>query len=226
MADASKQDVAVAGARMAEAQASLDRATTDLSYTAVRSPIAGTVARKHMEEGEMAAPTEPIYTVASTQGVWVSAEIDEIDAAAVAVDQQVAITLDAYPGTKVMGRVVRVSPIAEPKEVGRVRAKVLRAKVVLEPHDIPLKPGMEVNVTGSVSASKEALLVPNDAVMRVGGKDKVFVVRGDTAVETQVEVGQSSYDYTQIKSGLKKGDHVATSGLGELSDGARVRVSE
>ena len=221
---AKKAEVAAAAARLAEARAALKNAAVRLGYATISSPVHGVVARKHKELGEMATPLDTIYTVANLENVWVIAQVDEEDAAAVAPGQKVRITLDAYPGRAVWGKVVRVSRIAEPKEVGRVRAKIVRAKILLDRSTIPLRPGMEVNVTGSVPAGKPSLLVPNDAVMRVGGKDTVFVIKDGVAKAAEVTTGQSNFDSTQILSGLQKGDLVAVSDLDEISDGTKVRV--
>ncbi len=221
---AKKGEVAAAEARLAESRAALKNANVQLGYATISSPVSGVVARKHREVGETVTPLDAIYTVANLDRIWVTAEVDEEDAAAVALGQKVKITLDAYPGREAWGTVVHVSHVAEPKEVGRVRAKIVRAKVVLERSPIPLRPGMEVNVTGFVPAGTSTLLVPNDAVVRLGDKDTVYVINDGVTKPVEVATGQSNFDSTQILSGLRKGDLVAITNLGELADGTKVRV--
>ena len=91
---------------------------------------------------------------------------------------------------------------------------------------IPLRPGMEVNVIGRLAASGSTLLAPNDAVMRVGDEDAVFVIRDGIAERRTVTIGQSNFDFTQILSGLEEGEAVAVTNLDKLTDGARVRIPE
>lgn len=222
-ASASKRQVQAARARAAEARAALANAQSQLSFTTITSPVTGIVARKHKEVGETSMPLDPIYTVSALDKIWVTAEVDEEDAAAVALGQRVDITLDAYPGRKIPGRVIMVSRIAESKDVGRVRAKIVRAKIRIEDKSVSLRPGMEVDVNGSIPTGGRTLLVPNDAVMHDGDKDIAYVIKGKKAHRVEVKVGQSNFDSTQILSGLKKGDRAVTD-IDKLSDGIEVKT--
>jgi HlyD family secretion protein len=224
LASASRRRADAAKARLAESRAALANAEAQLSYTTIVSPVNGVVARKHKEIGETAIPLDPIYTIADLDRIWITAEVDEEDAAAVALGQRVDISLDAYPGRIIPGRVVRVSEIAEPKDVGRVRAKVVRAKIFIRDKTIPLRPGMEVDVNGSIPAARRTLLVPNDAVMRDGDKDIVYVIKDGKAHRREVRIGQSNFDSTQILSGLKEGERVAVTDVDKLEDRAEVKA--
>ncbi|OPZ84901.1 MAG: putative efflux system component YknX [bacterium ADurb.Bin429] len=219
------REVEVARANADEARAALRGARDQLDYTMIRSPLAGIVARKHQEVGEIATPYAPIISIADLAKIWVTAEVDAEDVAAVTPGQQVIITLDAYPGRRTEGTVTRVSAIAEPKDVGRVRAKVVRARIRLLSIGFPLRPGMEVNVTGTRPAGAATLLVPNDAVLRTGDQDQVYVVRDGRARLRAVRTGQFNFDQTQILDGLTEGEQVAVSALDQLRDGARVRAT-
>jgi len=218
------RDVEAAQARVSSARAALASAEAQLGFTIIRSPVSGVVARKHMEIGETASPLSPIYTVANLSRIWVTAEVDEEDVAAVAVGQTVTITADAYPGREAVGVVTEVSKIAEPKEVGRVRAKIVRARIHIRRSAMPLRPGMEMNITGSLPVGRRTLLVPNDAVIRVGNRDSVYVIREGRARLRNVEIGQANFTETQVISGIRKGDEVAVTNVGQLKDGERVRV--
>jgi HlyD family secretion protein len=218
------EEIAAAQAAAARARAALDAARAQLSHASVRSPLTGVVSRKHLEVGEVANPYEPLYSLASLAEVWVVAEVDAGDVAAVAVGQRVTISLDAYPGRSAGGVVVRVSEVAEPKAVGRVRAKVIRTHVKVLQSTIPLRPGLEVNVTGSLPVGAPALLVPNDAILHEGEEDQVYMVQDGQAWLRPVELGQSNFTHSQVLSGLTEGDVVAVGNLDQLSDGVRVRV--
>ncbi|MHB0911940.1 MAG: efflux RND transporter periplasmic adaptor subunit [Armatimonadota bacterium] len=218
------REVAAARARLAAAEAALRSAQAQFEYTIIRSPVAGVVARRHREIGETITPGMPIYTVANLSKIWVAAEVAEEDVAAVAAGQPVTITLDAYPGRAASGVVAQVSRIAEPKDVGRVRAKVVRARIDIRSSDIPLRPGMEVTITGSLPVGRSTLLVPNDAVVRVGEEDSVYVIEGGVARRRRVQIGQSNLEETQVLSGLTGLEEVAVTNLGRLRDGMRVRV--
>jgi len=219
-----RHDVDAARANAAEARAALQAARAQLADATIRSPLSGVVARKHREVGEIATPFEPIYSIANLADIWVTAEVDAEDVAAVAAGQMVTITLDAYPGKKAVGKVTRVARIAEPKEVGRVRAKVVRVRIDIRSSTVPLRPGTEVNVTGTLPAGTATVLAPNDAILRVGEQDSVYVVIGGVVRLRAVTIGQSNFEETQVLSDLAAGEVVAVSNLDRLSDGARVKV--
>ena len=80
-------------------------------------------------------------------------------------------------------------------------------------------------VDGSVDlADYPALTVPSQAVLARDDRSLVFVLKGDRAESRQVEVGARSGDLVEIKSGLKEGERVITSGAGFLKDGDVVTV--
>ena len=224
LVQARARDVKAAQAQVVSARAALVGAEAQLAFTVIRSPVSGVVVRKHMEIGETASPLSPIYTVANLGNIWVTAQVDEEDVAAIAPGQTVAITADAYPGREAVGAVTRVSKIAEPKEVGRVRAKIVRARVEIERSGMPLRPGMEMNITGALPSGRSTLLVPNDAVIRVGDQDSVYVIRGGRAYLRDVEIGQANFLETQVISGISEGDEVAVTNVGQLKDKERIRI--
>lgn len=222
---ARQSDVAAAKSRLKQAQAALQTSQALLGYATIYSPITGVVASRHKEVGEIATPADPIYTIANLSGIYVTAEIDEEDVAAAAIGEKVAITLDAYPGKEAKGVITEMSGIAEPKEVGRVRAKIVRTRIDITQSAIPLRPGMEVNITGSHPVGQTTVLAPNDAVTRVGEQDSVYVIENNEVARLrQVQIGQSNFQSTQILSGLQVGEQVAVTNLDQLSDGKRVKV--
>jgi hypothetical protein len=68
--------------------------------------------------------------------------------------------------------------------------------------------------------------IPIDAVNTFAGITKVFVIERDVARAREVELGRIQNGFQQVLSGLKAGEVVATSGLGKLHDGAKVRLRE
>jgi len=220
----SERQADTASAQVDRASAALRAAQSQLDYTIVRSPFSGVVARKHMEVGEVAGPQNPIYTLAPIGRVWVTAEVDQEDLASLDMRQKVSITTDAYPGRSAKGRIIQVSPIAEPKAVGRVRAKIVRAKIEVESSAFPLKPGMEVDITGRKSIGRDMVLVPNEALVQVGDRQQVYVIREGRVHHRFITTGPSNYEQTAVLSGLEPGDVVAVSMPDRMEDGMRVKI--
>ncbi len=213
-----------ASAQVARAAAGLRAAQSQLDYAVVRSPFNGVVARKHMEVGEVAGPQNPIFTLSPIQKTWVTAEVDQEDLASLDMAQKVGITTDAYPGRSAKGRIIQVSPIAEPKAVGRVRAKIVRAKIEVESSSFPLKPGMEVDITGRKKIGSDLVLVPNEALIQVGDRQQVYLIRGGRVHHQFITTGPSNYEQTAVLSGLEPRDVVAVSMPDRMEDGMRVKI--
>ena len=220
----SERQAETAAAQVARAAAGASVARSQLDYTVVRSPFKGVVARKHMEVGEVGGPQSPIYTITPIQKAWVTAEVDQEDLASLDVGQQVSVTTDAYPGRSAKGRVAGISPIAEPKAVGRVRAKIVRARIEVESSTFPLRPGMEVDISGRKRIGENVILVPNDALLQIGDRQLVHVVRGGRVHRRFVTTGLSNYEQTAVLSGVRPGDVVVVSMPDRMAEGQRVKI--
>ena len=128
--------VEYARARLAEASAQYDK-------TVIRSPIAGTVVRRHKQQGESVSLDSPgaslVATVADVRVLRVRVDVDERDVARLRLGQPAFVTADAYGTQRFSGRVVRIGEVLGRKNVRtdepteRVDTKVLETLVELDP---------------------------------------------------------------------------------------------
>jgi HlyD family secretion protein len=216
-----QKEAEAARAQVARAKAAVEAAEAQLRFAVIRSPFTGVVARKHLEEGEVAGPQNPVYTIAKFGPVWVTAEVDEEDVAAIHIGRKVVITTSAFPGQRAIGRVVRISPIAEPKTVGLARAKVVRARIKVESSSFRMRPGMEVDITGQTVVARNVVLVPNNSIVRLGNRSKVYVVKANKVYPRYIKTGYSSFEFTEVKDGLEPGEMVVVARTTEFRPGQR-----
>jgi multidrug efflux pump subunit AcrA (membrane-fusion protein) len=87
-----------------------------------------------------------------------------------------------------------------------------------------LKPGQFATVRITQSKPEPAVMIPVSAVKTDGDINRVYVVKDGAAREKLVQLGLLENDIIQVKQGIAEGDVVVTSNLGNLSDGAFVRV--
>lgn len=142
-----RQQVATLEATIARDRAALAAAEVQLGYTALRSPKAGVVLRKHVEPGEMIAAGTPAVTVADLREVWLKIYVPEPQLGRIKLGQRAEITTDSYPGKVYPGTVTFINSEAEftPKNVQtrEERVKLVFAvKIAVENPDQELKPGM------------------------------------------------------------------------------------
>lgn len=93
------------------AQAALDRARLDLSYTRIVAPSDGVVTRvEQLQVGSFVAASAPVFALVSTDSIWLEANFKEDQLAHMRVGQQATIEVDSYPGVTFTGTIASVSP--------------------------------------------------------------------------------------------------------------------
>lgn len=148
-----------AGARLQAARAAREQAALQLSYARIVAPITGVVSRKSVELGQYLQPGQSTMAVVPTDDIYVVANLKETDIADVRVGDPVRISVDAYRGHAVQGKVESLSPATGAKfsllppdnatgnythVVQRIPVRV-KVEGAVDPQH-PLRPGMSVQV--------------------------------------------------------------------------------
>ena len=94
-----------------EAQAELDRAKLDLSYTVVSAPSDGIVTRvEQLQVGSYIGASAPVFALVSTGDVWIEANFKEDQLAHMRVGEIASVHVDSYPDKTFKARVASLSP--------------------------------------------------------------------------------------------------------------------
>ena len=101
--------VRLAEARLQGAQAARENAALQLSYTRVVAPAAGVVARKQVEPGQLVQAGQPLMTIVSDSGVFITANFKETQLSELRVGQRADVDVDAYGGASAVGCVESIS---------------------------------------------------------------------------------------------------------------------
>jgi HlyD family secretion protein len=205
--EAAQGEVEQSSARIEVARASLDRMT-------LRAPFAGIVADISGELGEYATPsppgipTLPAIDLIDDSCLYVSAPIDEVDAAVVKVGQSGRITLDAIKGKQFAGKVQRIAPyvIELEKQARTVEVEVAFSEL---PKEENLLVGYSADIEIVHKVKENVLRIPTQHLME--GK-KVLVYKADGKLEERVvTTGLANWSYTEILSGLQEGEQIVAS---------------
>jgi membrane fusion protein, multidrug efflux system len=96
---------------VAQAQAALDRAQLNLSYTVISAPTDGVVAKvEQLQVGDTIAASTPVFALVSTGDVWIEANFKEVQLARMRPGQTATVKIDRYPGRAFLAKVTSVSP--------------------------------------------------------------------------------------------------------------------
>jgi len=205
-------------AKITQAKAQEDGARAMLSYARVTAPFPGVVTGKMADVGSMAAPGVPILVLEDTRRYRIEASVPESYLGALKVGSRVRVILGVPPGEEIPGTISEVVPQVDPQ------SRTFTAKVDLPAGGQRYRTGMYGRVL--FPAGKEDLLVvPQKAILRVGGYDALYTVTADNVARlVMVTTGKAFGDEVEILSGIEPGTRVAISPLDRLSDGVRVEV--
>jgi multidrug resistance efflux pump len=204
--------VKAADAQVRQREAAVDLGRKRLGDTTAVAPITGVVARRHTSVGEFVKDNTPLFTLVATDPLKYTGTIPERVAPEVRVGQDVRLQVDAYGGRTFPGRVTRVAPVVD------MQTRTLNREALL-------RPGFFARGVVLTRQDARVAFVPADAVAYVVGISKVFVVVDGRAVERPVKTGARDGGHVEILEGVKPGEVVATSALGQLYDGAPVTVA-
>jgi HlyD family secretion protein len=214
------EQVKGAEAQVESAKSKYQGAEAQLSYSEIRSPIAGIVADRPLYAGEIASAGTPLVTVVNISRVIARANIPVGQAASVKLGNPATISqTDAQ--LQATGKVTVVSPAVDPNST------TVEVWVEADNPGERLKPGATVRVEIHAETIKDAIVIPAAALLpSAEGGVQVLVVGPDSkAHEKKVEVGIREPDRVQIVKGVAAGEKVITVGGVGLEDGAKVTLA-
>ncbi|MCQ1059826.1 efflux RND transporter periplasmic adaptor subunit [Photobacterium sp. DNB23_23_1] len=151
--------------------------------------------------------------------VNVTYAISQEDLGTAQIGQTVAVSVSAFPNQSFTGEVNYIAPAVD-ENSGRVEVHA-----TIDNQEQILAPGMFANVSQQLQRGKPQLVVPQNAILANNEQRYLWVVEGNKPQRRQVELGANTNDgYVIIKSGLKKGEQIVTTGQQKLNDGNTVNI--
>ncbi len=205
--EAARSQIEQSRSRIAAAHAGLDRMV-------LKAPFDGIVADISGELGEYATPsppgipTPPAIDLIDDRCLFVSAPIDEVDAANIKAGQTARITLDAIKGKTFAGRVKRVAPYVLELEK---QARTVEVEVDF------VEPPTSENLLAGYSADVEIVHTTHQNVLRIPTQSlleghRVLLYKADGVLEERtVSTGLANWEQTEITSGLNAGEQIVLS---------------
>jgi len=172
------------------------------------APISGEVVERLCAPGQVIQTGQTqCFTVSNMKTVWVLANVYENQLAYVHVGDPVTIHTDAYPDV-FKGRISFMGAALD------ATSRTLQARIDTANPAGKLKKDMYVTATVVAGKIKDALLVPDSAVLRDAQNEPfVYLLKSENQFERrQVKLGESNNGQTQILGGVTAGDQVAGDG--------------
>ncbi|WYM01168.1 MAG: efflux RND transporter periplasmic adaptor subunit [Gloeotrichia echinulata CP02] len=231
-----QQAVAAAQGRVLVQQAAVAQAKERRSYTRLTSPITGVITEKVTEPGNLLQAGNEVLKIADFSRVKVVVQVSELELANIQVGQSVQVRLDAFPQQTLIGRVTRISPVAD------ATARLVPIEVVIPNIQAKIGSGLLGRVNFQTQ-SRPQVIIPQTAIQQTQGargekqsqtekenqNGKVFVVTeaaGKTKVIARaVVLGKRADSRVEIITGLEPGERYVVRSGKPLKDGDAVRLS-
>jgi len=182
----------------------LRREGTVARTLSVRSPISGVITLKDVFQGQMIEPGRHLYHIVDLSRLWVLAEVFEQDIGFIREGQGAAVTVPAFPGRVLEGKVAFVHPGANPD------TRTTQVHIEIDNPDGLLRPALSAAVELRVPlGSGPVVSVPDSAVLDSGSRQVVLVERREGQFEPRpVRLGARTGGFVEIRSGLADGERV------------------
>jgi len=172
----------------------------------LRAPAGGVVTEKKAVQGMRFMAGEAMYQISDLSSVWVIADVVAQDIGAVRHGTGVRITIDAFPGRQFDGRIAYIYPTMNPG------TRTVPVRIELRNPGGLLKPAMFAEVALDASSARQALTVPNSAIIDSGTRRIVLVNTGDGRFEPRpVKLGERGDSHVEVLSGVTVGEAVVVS---------------
>ncbi len=181
----------------------------------IKAEFDGVISDVQVAEGTQTAQGSPLFTIASNQSVAVKLEIpsSDFEKAVVGGKGTIKIGQNTYNGT-----ITQVNKIAVNNEKGN---PVIGATLHIDNPDDQIIIGVSAKATLNVAEAKNVLCLSNEVVNTGTEGDFVYVIENGVVKKKNVELGISSNNSVEVKSGLKEGDVVVTNASSDLKEGTK-----
>ncbi len=211
----SEKDVVAAEKELEKAKASLQRINEIYSIYGLKqgslynvtAPISGFVIEKNVTQNMLmhSDNISNLFSIAQIDEVWVIANVNETDIAAIQQGMDASIKTISYPDRIFTGKVDKIFNILDPQ------TKTMKIRIRIPNADLALKPEMSVTVSLQYKENRKMAAIPSQAVIFDKSKNWVLVYKDRDHIETrEVKVHHQTGDITYIVEGLNEGETVVT----------------
>lgn len=223
-----------AGATVAAAEAEVESARSRLlganinpdseGAIAIRAPVSGTVLRVREESERVVSAGTPLFDL--SDGDAIELIIDVLTEEGVKVSAGDPIRVTGWGGDReLIGKVRYVEPGAFTK-ISALGVEEQRVNVIGDLTDPPQSLGAEFRIEAAiVTWSGEVLRIPTGAMFRRDNAWQVFEVKDGKAKLQKIEIGHRGKDFTEVTSGLVKGDRVIVFPSDQIEEGTRIEAT-
>lgn len=208
-----------AEARLAQLEASLQQAKSQLAYAELHAEYDGVISSVEAEVGQYVAIGQNVVTIARPDVREAQFDVPAELAAALHPGEAFTVSLLTAPSISTTGTIREITPLAE----ASTRTQRIRLSLAQPPESFLLGTVVSVSQTHAIAPVIE---IPAAAVLERDGKSSVWIVAGGTVELRPISAAGKKGGFVEVQGGLSKGDIVVTAGIHSLSPGQEVRITQ
>lgn len=209
--DETRSQLGVARAQVQVAKAKLDK-------TKLRAPFSGIAGLRQVDDGAYVQPGQDLVNLEDVDPIKVDFRIPEAYLADLKPGQEIAISVDAYTGKQFAGKIYAIDPKLD------TAGRSIAIRALIPNSEGTLRPGLFARVALKVASRKNAVMMPEEAIVPEGQSFYVFKITQGKALKTRVVLGQHKNGMVEVVSGLAHSDTVVTAGQQKLMNGFGVVI--
>ena len=213
-----RSQVTLAEAQMQQAEAELRELGIRLEQTRIYAPINGQIALRYADVGALLGPNTPMVRVVNLRTMVTVANVPERDVGKLRIGNQAQVRVDAFGDREFSGRVARIAPVLD----AATRSAMIEIEIA-NPGNL-LKAEMFARVQLDLASTREAVLLPREALVYRGAQPGVYLIKENRPEFRPIETGLAEGGQIEVLGNLDPGTLVVGRGSTMISDGARISV--
>lgn len=205
--------------QMHASQGNLGYQQSRLGFTDIITPHAGTVMTRYLQTGDYAKAGTPIFMIADTSVMLAKATVGEGQITQVKLGDTAQVLVEALSDQPFTGKITKILPAAA------VPARTFTLEVSIDNSQDVLLSGLTAKVMATGKERRDALVVPESALVLFEDQKTVFVLVNDQVVQRKLRLGYIGNGWAEVVGGLNPGDLIVVKGQNTIRDGSKVQVA-
>jgi membrane fusion protein (multidrug efflux system) len=203
--------------KLSSAEAQLESARIQLSYTEIRAPFDALVVTRDIKLAQFVTSGTTLFRISDFTPLLCRVEVPEKDFSRIRVGQPAHIRVEAFPNERFEAAVARLRPTVD------AATGTFTVTLEVDGREM-LRPGMFASVFLKTQTRDQATVIPRDALVLDSLGDTVYVMENGQAERREVKLGLRDEDSVEVSEGLAEGDLLVVVGQDGLADGTPIEV--
>ena len=216
----SQAEFDISEAEMKKAIAQVEQIKSRIEQKTIRAPFTGSLGIRQVQEGQYLKAGEQVVSLQADELVYVNFYLSQSAYAYLREGLAVSVSADVLGDSVIKGK---ISAVANEVDVS---SRMIEVQATLPNPERRLASGMYVNVLLSLTKKREALVIPQTAIVYTSYGNSVYLSKLDEdgstyqAKQAAVTLGKRKGDYVEVLSGVTEGSAVVTDGVFKIYPGA------